>query len=125
MTDSSADTTGLPSAGTIEVADANGVLTIALVGEHDLGTRASIEPPLHSAALGEGGVIVDLSRTTFLDSTVLQVLVRTDALLRDRGRTLVLVVPDDGVAHRALEVSGLAETMTCCESPGRAAELLT
>ncbi len=68
-------------------------------------------------------MIVDLSRTTFLDSTVLQVLVRTDALLRDRGRTLVLVVPDDGVAHRALEVSGLAETMTCCESPGRAAEL--
>lgn len=110
--------------GSVEVtAGETGAVCIALIGEHDLGTRKDVEPPLHSATLGDDGVIVDLTRTTFLDSTILHVLVSSDATLRDRGRRLVLVVPADGVARRALEISGLAETMACCHTIEQAAEL--
>jgi anti-sigma B factor antagonist len=73
----------------------NGVVRVSVVGEADLYTA----PGLRTALLGaiDGGarsVLVDLSRTTFLDSTTLGVLIGGVRRLRSSGGEIAVVCRD-------------------------------
>ena len=85
--------------------------TVAAAGEIDLCTSPALQAELERHHHPDGRTLeVDLSRVTFIDSTGLSVLLRTRARLADQGRGMRVVAPD-GPALRAIELTGLEETL--------------
>ena len=87
--------------------DGSGGVLISVVGEFDV---ALLDSFVQAVQRGDGNVVVDLSGTTFLDSSGLRALVigRNDAL--KRGARLRI----DGVSDAAslsLAITGLSEFM--------------
>jgi anti-sigma B factor antagonist len=88
-----------------------GVHGIALGGEIDLHTAPRLDEALFSA-IDEGAhrVLVDLAATTFVDSTVLGILLRAHRRLDDAGGRLVVVSNDPRIL-RTFELTGLDRTL--------------
>jgi anti-anti-sigma factor len=57
--------------GTLEIEHAPGVDVLVLRGEHDLSTQSRLQARIETALNAGKGVVVDLSRVEFIDSTVL------------------------------------------------------
>lgn len=88
-------------------ADIHGARVVRLVGEADLDTAEALDGALSGAlASGLPLTVVDLSRTTFADSTVLGVLLRAHTLHEEAGLRLLLAGPLDDVLLRLFEVTG-------------------
>ena len=84
-----------------------GAHVVALGGEVDLHTAPQLGEELDAVAADAGRrVIVDLSGATFIDSTVLGVLLRALRRTRRDGGQLVLV-SDDRRILRTFEITGL------------------
>jgi anti-sigma B factor antagonist len=85
----------------------NDAYVIALSGEVDLYTAPEFKQQLLEV-IGSGGkeVIVDLSNTTFIDSTTLGVLVGGVKRLRPGGGQLTLVCSDRNIT-KIFEITGL------------------
>jgi anti-sigma B factor antagonist len=85
----------------------DGAVAIALTGEVDLYTAPRFKDELVRAV--EGGsrrVVVDLTDTTFIDSTTLGVLVGGLRRLRPDGGDLALVITDRNI-RKVFEITGL------------------
>ncbi|MFJ4699085.1 MULTISPECIES: STAS domain-containing protein [unclassified Streptomyces] len=88
-------------------ADIPGARVVRLVGEADLDTAETLDGALTGAlASGLPLTVVDLSRTTFADSTVLGVLLRAHTLHEEAGLRLLLAGPLDDVLVRLFDVTG-------------------
>ena len=85
-----------------------GLAIVSLRGEHDLGTRQGLAETMAQA--GEGrDLLVDLSACTFLDSTVLGVLLAAAQEREAAGSQLGLVVPPEThIVYRITSVAGIA-----------------
>ena len=82
------------------------VALVSVAGELDLYTADSFALALEDAiATRPAAVIVDLSATTFVDSTALGVLVHRAKSL---GRAQLAIVPGAAHAQRLFDVTGLA-----------------
>jgi len=80
---------------------------VELIGEHDLHTMQKLSPIIDSLAAVNDVLVVDLTRTEFMDTTVLKEFLRAKhALDRHEGR-LVLSGVAEPVVKRTLEVSGM------------------
>jgi anti-sigma B factor antagonist len=92
-----------PVAGVSETGDA---LVVRLAGELDLSNAPALrEALLELAARGPSRLVLDLSEVTFVDSTVLGLLVEVRSRVASRD-ALVLAAP--GLeTRRALAISGL------------------
>ena len=89
-----------------EVAEQDGAVLVRLRGELDVYNAGLVREALVNAAeRGGSRLVVDLQEVTFVDSTVLGVLVEARTHLHDR-RSFLLAAPGFEV-RRALEVSGL------------------
>jgi anti-sigma B factor antagonist len=85
---------------------------LAVRGEIDLFTAPELKQVLAEAI--EGGrirIIVDLTDTTFLDSTALGVLIGAVKRLRSRDGALAIVNIDDNIA-KTFEITGLDQIFT-------------
>lgn len=80
---------------------------VAVRGEIDLFTAPELKSAL-ADAIEEGRlrIVVDLSETTFLDSTALGVLIGAVKRLRTREGRLTIVNTDDNIA-KTFEITGL------------------
>jgi anti-anti-sigma factor len=76
-----------------------GVAFVSLHGEHDLSTTAPVSEALANAG-ARRDVFVDLSRCTFMDSSVIATFFRARAELELRDRRLELVIPAHAVTVR-------------------------
>jgi anti-anti-sigma factor len=96
----------------VAVASLTGELALVSVsGEVDLHTAGCLEARIEEAGnLGPDTVVVDLSETSFIDSTALSVLVRETKRLEGRGNGLV-VVTNDPRTRRIIEVTGLGRNL--------------
>ena len=85
---------------------------ISLAGEVDLYTAPEFKQQLLEV-IGEGAtdVVVDLSKTTFIDSTTLGVLVGGVKRLRPAGGQLSLVCSDRNIT-KIFEITGLDRVFT-------------
>ena len=84
-----------------------GVVVIALSGEVDLYTAPEFKQRLIDAVTeGARHVVVDLSETTFIDSTTLGVLVGGVRRLRENDGDLSLVCSDRNI-NKIFEITGL------------------
>jgi len=81
------------------------IFIVSLRGEHDLYTAPVVLEALRSVIeAGARTPVVDLTETTFLDSTLLHVLLTARKELHD-GRRLLLVT-DNATIKRVFEISG-------------------
>lgn len=85
---------------------------LAVRGEIDLFTAPELKQVLAESI--EGGrvrIIVDLTETTFLDSTALGVLIGAVKRLRSRDGALAIVNIDENIA-KTFEITGLDQIFT-------------
>jgi anti-anti-sigma factor len=108
-----------PLPGTVEVAHhAPGLALVSVTGEHDLSTTPELTQALEQAA-AHSNVLVDLSDCSFMDSSVIQALVKTARALEARGEQLALVIPPGpGVVARVAHETHLAEVFPIYPSRG-------
>jgi anti-sigma B factor antagonist len=85
---------------------------VAVRGEIDLFTAPDLKATLLAAIdAGKTGIVVDLSETSFLDSTALGVLIGAVKRLRARDGALTLVNTDANIA-KTFEITGLDQIFT-------------
>lgn len=90
----------------------DGVEVVVLRGEHDLGTVPMVREAFEAAAGGDQALVVDLSPTTFVDSSILGAVLEARRLATEENRGFAVAC--DGAAEpvrRVLEVTGLAEEL--------------
>ncbi len=97
---------------------------ISLTGEVDLYTAPEFKQQLLDV-IGKGGshVVVDLTGTTFIDSTTLGVLVGGVKRLRTNGGQLSLVCSDRNIT-KIFEITGLDRVFTIHPTRAEAVEAL-
>ena len=80
---------------------------VAVTGEIDLFTAPELKAVLSEAVeAGRTRIVVDLTETTFLDSTALGVLIGAVKRLRSRDGVLTIVNTDANIA-KTFEITGL------------------
>jgi anti-anti-sigma factor len=87
-----------------------GVEVIIVTGEHDISTAPELERRLEAALESGHAVVIDLLGTTFIDSTVLRVLIcaREQASERSIGFRCALGESTGHGVRRLLELTGMA-----------------
>lgn len=91
------------------------VAVVTLRGEHDLHSWSEVTLALANASQRES-VLVDLSDCTFLDSTMLTVLLVAAKQLRLRGGELAVAIPAGTQVRRIFEVMNVDTLVTVHES---------
>jgi anti-sigma B factor antagonist len=85
---------------------------VAVAGEIDLFTAPELKAVLSGAVeAGRSRIVVDLTDTTFLDSTALGVLIGAVKRLRSRDGVLTIVNTDPNIA-KTFEITGLDQIFT-------------
>jgi len=82
-------------------------IVLAVSGEIDLATSPAVERELLQAAESHDLVAIDLSATSFLDSSGLHTIIAADLRLRERGGRL-LIVDGPPQVSRVFELTGLS-----------------
>ena len=89
------------------------VALVELYGEHDLDTHESIENALRPIY---GDVLIDLTACSFIDSTVVGVIVtRTQELRREDHRLELIVPAENRHVARVVDLVGLRTYLTVHE----------
>ena len=99
-----------------EKLDAGADYVVSLGGEVDLYTAPELKQELHRL-VGEGAtrIVIDMTETTFIDSTTLGVLLSVVKRVRPEGGSVVLVCPDRNV-KRIFEITLLDRVFPIFES---------
>jgi anti-sigma B factor antagonist len=85
---------------------------VAVTGEIDLFTAPELKAVLSEAVeAGRTRIVVDLTETSFLDSTALGVLIGAVKRLRSRDGVLTIVNTDPNIA-KTFEITGLDQIFT-------------
>jgi anti-anti-sigma factor len=91
---------------TLSMAESDGVPVASVTGEIDLTNVAELgERIARGVPNGALGLVVDLERTSFLDSAGLRLLFQLARRLERRGQQLRIAVPDNAVIRKALDVA--------------------
>ena len=105
----------------VDVAGGPTCATVTVAGELDIATAPElIEAIDNAAAMSAAHVVVDLLRTSFIDSTGLTTLFRAHKRFAEESRPFSLVVgPDNVEVQRVIDLMGFDEVFTL--HPSRAA----
>ncbi len=101
-----------------------GVAVIGLWGEHESYGAPALERRLASLLTEDVAVVVDLSRTTFVDSTTLLALLRARRLAEERGLGFVLQMDDSTgeYVRRTFEITRLTSVFSTSRTRAEAVE---
>jgi anti-anti-sigma factor len=96
----------------LRVEEVNGVVIAKLVGEIDLANARDVHAELTAAIPNSAlGVVLDLSPTTYLDSSGIQLVFDLAERLGKRQQQLRVVVPEGVPIRRVLRVVELDSTV--------------
>lgn len=110
-------------AGTVEIdrSRSDGVIIVALRGDHDLATVPIVEAALVEANQPRPGrVVADLTDATFIDSSILRTLIAGKA----RSHVFAVAAPPGGEPRRVLDLVGMREALSVCDALERAVEIV-
>lgn len=94
-----------------------GVAVVKLRGEHDLRCKQALAEALTGAS-AQANVLVDLSECTFIDSTIIGVLVLASTKLdHGGGRCEFIIPPEASSVRRVAQIAGLNEILVIHETP--------
>jgi anti-anti-sigma factor len=82
-----------------------GTHTLALAGELDLDSASMLEEPVRQVCASGAGLVIDLRKVTFMDSTGLRMLIVAGTLCEENGQEMRIIPGED--IQRILEVTGL------------------
>jgi anti-anti-sigma factor len=91
--------------------DGDDLAVVSVIGEHDLSTSDQLRIALEDTTAAGRSCVVDLTQTTFLDSSCVQALLGAYELGLRRGRAVVLVVTDAQDVWRVLDFAGVLTTV--------------
>jgi anti-anti-sigma factor len=92
----------------VRLVDADGVLVAHLVGEIDLSNVDEVRALLVERVSQDiGALVLDLTDTTYLDSTGVQLLFELTQRLHARRRQLRIVVTDQALVRRVILLTKL------------------
>jgi anti-sigma B factor antagonist len=86
---------------------AAGVTVLELLGDHDLATAEELAAAIDQALARRPGLVIDLTETTFIDSTVLHLLINAHHVLEARGHELIIQITEASAVLRVLELTQL------------------
>ena len=84
---------------------------VTLSGEIDLANAPDIGREIVAAVPGDGGVLIDLTDVSFLDSAGVRLLDSLVGALDDRGRPIRLVVGETGPARMTLQLCAFRDDL--------------
>lgn len=95
-----------------------GFSVITLTGESDAYVAPRIRSDLATALGSESPLLVDLTSATFIDSTIVGILLESLADCEKRERPLLLLLPEDAAPeiHRLFEITGLGALLPLVSS---------
>jgi anti-anti-sigma factor len=94
----------------IVIAGSNGEAVVVVAGEIDLHARHALVEALAQAPADGQRLAIDLSQTTFIDSTTLKVLLEVWRSRTEAGMEVVIREPSPTVL-RTFEIAGLAHVL--------------
>jgi anti-sigma B factor antagonist len=102
--------------------DEPGVAILVLEGEHELFTATKLQRTLDALVDDANAVVVDLSQATFLDSSVVAVLLRARDRAREDNVQFAVVIDDSTgeAVRRMFEITGLDNILPVVHSRGEA-----
>ena len=86
---------------------APGTAVVVFSGEHDMATKDEITDLLNSLVRWEKLIVADFSSASFVDSSMLGVLLATDEQARELGKTFRLQLGTADIVRRAFEITGV------------------
>jgi stage II sporulation protein AA (anti-sigma F factor antagonist) len=99
-----------PTDGHGEVAvthDTDEIASIFLQGEFDLATSSQIIQKAEQLLEENNHLIIDLSDATFVDSSIINVILRAYKASTEKGRVTVLQLGTAAVVERVVDISGI------------------
>jgi anti-anti-sigma factor len=106
-------------------ADDRDATVVSVTGEVDMDTAPSFQRGLLRAiGAGKSGLVVDLSRASFVDSAALTELVRAFDQLREQGGGKLAIVASDPRMRSLFEVARLDRDFRIFESRDEAMEMV-
>ena len=93
------------------IPEAHDIVAVCLEGEFDLTNAPFLAEEIERALESASGLILALSDATFIDSSVIPVLVRTSEAARGRDQTMVLQLGTAAVVERVLEISAVERVL--------------
>jgi len=100
----------------------DGVVVVRVHGEHDVFTAPALREQVHAAIEQAAPIVIDLSGATFIDSSVLAVLLGGLRRAREAelGYALILPGEDGAPVRRIFEVTGLVPVFSIHPSEAEA-----
>jgi anti-sigma B factor antagonist len=97
----------------IAVDRGDGVAVVVVEGEHDVYTAPSLNEKLDSLIDEGSPLVIDLTPATFVDSSVLRVLLEAKRHAEERGLgfAVALAQDDSGPVRRVLDITGLVPVL--------------
>ncbi len=92
--------------GRLTLTEREGVVRAAVDGELDVSNVGEFETRLHALPNAALGLILDLSTTTFMDSSAVSLIHGLRERLRRRGQLLRVVAAAGSAPRRVLELTG-------------------
>ena len=91
----------------------DGRVVVELNAEHDLATKDALGDLFTTLVEQNDLIVIDLTDAEFIDSSVIYNLARADRLARARGSNVRIQLGAEGIARRALEITGMIEQLNC------------
>lgn len=85
------------------------IVAIRLEGEFDLATTPPVFEEAQRRLDDHKHLILDLNGSTFIDSSVINVIIRTHRAASERGLVAVLELAANAVVERAVDISGITQ----------------
>jgi anti-sigma B factor antagonist len=97
----------------IAVDRGDGVAVVVVEGEHDVYTAPSLSEQLDSLLEERTPLVIDLTPATFVDSSVLRVLLETRRRADESGVGFAVALgqDDSGPVRRVLDITGLVPVL--------------
>ena len=113
------------SPGTVAVTPETGeIVAIHLRGEFDLATTPSVLEEAERRLDDHKHLVLDLNGATFIDSSVINVIIRAHRTASARGRVAVLELGPNTVVERALDISGITQIVPRAYSRADAIDII-
>lgn len=89
---------------------------LVVSGDLDLSNIAQLEEELNHVMEKDVNLLIDLTSTSFMDSTSLTILITAQSEMLASGRSFALVV-NDGPVSRLIELTGMSSELNIIEDP--------
>jgi anti-anti-sigma factor len=120
-----ADVSGAAGLVTVQVHDDDSIPICEVRGEIDASNVDSVLDRLVDSVPNDAsGLVLDLSRTMYLDSAGVRILFELARRMRARRQELRIAVPQDGIVRRVLVLTAVADVVPLHDDPTSAADAL-